>query len=48
MDDSSAFDVFAAYFFSKNISLTLAYANLGNIVIHDNQQGVYASLQAGL
>ena len=46
--EDAAFDVFAAYFFSKNVSLTLAYANLGNIVIHDNQQGVYASLQAGL
>ena len=46
--EDAAFDVFAAYFFSKNISLTLAYADLGNIVIHDNQQGVYASLQAGL
>jgi len=46
--EDAAFDIFAAYFFNKNISLTLAYANLGNIVIHDNQQGVYASLQAGL
>jgi DUF3034 family protein len=45
--EDTAFDVFAAYFFNKNISLTLAYVNLGNIVIHDNQQGVYASLQAG-
>ena len=46
--EDAAFDVFAAYFLSKNFSVTLAYANLGNIVIHDNQQGVYLSLQAGL
>jgi len=45
--EDAAFDVFAAYFLNKNFSLTLAYVNLGNIVIHDNQQGVYASLQAG-
>ncbi|HXC56306.1 MAG TPA: DUF3034 family protein [Rhizomicrobium sp.] len=46
--EGNAFDVFAAYFFSKNISATLAYVDLGNIVLHDNQQGVYLSLQAGL
>ena len=46
--EGNAYDVFAAYFLSKNFSVTLAYANLGNIVIHDNQQGVYLSLQAGL
>jgi hypothetical protein len=45
--EGTAFDVFAAYFLNKNLSLTVAYVNLGNIVIHDNQQGVYASLQAG-
>jgi hypothetical protein len=46
--EDNAFDVFAAYFLDKNVSLTLAYVDLGNIVIHDNQQGVYVSLQAGL
>lgn len=46
--EGNAYDVFAAYFLDKNFSVTLAYANLGNIVIHDNQQGVYFSLQAGL
>ena len=30
------------------LALTLAYANLGNIVIHDKQDGVYLSLQAGI
>ena len=32
---------------SKHVSLTLAYVDLGNIVIADNQRGVYASLQMG-
>ncbi len=40
--------MFAAYFLDKNLSLTLANANLGNVVIKDNQQGVYLSLQAGI
>jgi hypothetical protein len=44
----AAYDIFAAYFLNKNVSLTLAYVDLGNIVIHDHQQGVYVSLQAGL
>jgi len=46
--EDNAWDIFAAYFFNKNISLTVAYLNLGNIVIENNQQGVYVSLQAGL
>jgi len=37
-----------AYFFNKNLSATLAYADLGNIVIRNRQQGAYLSLQAGL
>ena len=40
-------DVFVAYAPSRNVSLTVAYADLGNIVIRDNQRGVYASLQVG-
>lgn len=46
--EDNAWDIFAAYFLNKNISLTVAYVNLGNIVIENNQQGVYLSLQAGL
>lgn len=46
--EDQAFDIFAAYFFTKNLSLTLAYANLGNIVIRDHQGGLYASVQADL
>lgn len=41
------FDVFVAYAPSKNVSLTLAYADLGHIVLPDRQRGVYASLQVG-
>jgi hypothetical protein len=29
------------------VSVTVAYVDLGNIVIADNQRGVYASLQVG-
>jgi len=46
--EGAAWDLFAAYFFSKNLSLTAAYADLGNIVIHNGQRGAYLSLQAGL
>jgi hypothetical protein len=46
--EGDAYDIFAAYFLNKNLSLTLAYANLGNVVIKNNQQGVYVSLQAGI
>jgi hypothetical protein len=46
--EQDAWDVFAAYFLSKNLSLTIAYADLGNIVIRDHQSGAYVSLQAGL
>ena len=46
--EENAFDLFASYFFSKNLSATLAYVDLGNIAIRNNQQGVYLSLQAGI
>ena len=46
--EQDAWDVFAAYFFSKNLSATLAYADMGNIVIRNHQRGAYLSLQAGL
>jgi hypothetical protein len=41
------YDVFVAWAPTRNVSLTVAYADLGNIVIADNQRGVYASLQVG-
>lgn len=46
--EGAAFDIFAAYFLNKNLSFTLGYADLGNIVLHDHQDGVYLSLQAGI
>jgi hypothetical protein len=46
--EGDAWDVFAAWFVNKNLALTLAYADLGNIVIHDSQRGAYLSLQTGL
>ncbi|MDE1938296.1 MAG: DUF3034 family protein [Alphaproteobacteria bacterium] len=46
--ETSAWDLFAAYFLDKNVSLTAAYVDLGNIVIRDHQHGVYVSLQVGI
>jgi hypothetical protein len=46
--ETAAWDLFAAYFLNKNLSLTIAYADLGNVVIRNSQQGAYLSLQAGL
>ncbi len=45
--ESDWWDLFIAWAPTKNIALTLAYANLGNIVIKDDQQGVYVSAQVG-
>lgn len=41
------YDAFIAWAPNKHISLTLAYADLGNIVIENNQHGLYASVQVG-
>jgi len=41
------FDAFVAFAPNKHVSFTVAYADLGNIVIKDNQRGVYASVQVG-
>ncbi len=38
-------DFFAAWFFSKHASITLAYARLGQIADKRNQDGLYLSLQ---
>lgn len=45
--EDDAYDVFVAWAPVKNVSLTVAYVDLGNIVIRDDQRGVYASLQVG-
>ncbi len=41
------YDIFIAYSPTKNVTLTLAYVDLGNIVIKENQKGTYLSLQVG-
>jgi Protein of unknown function (DUF3034) len=46
--EQDAWTVYAAYFLNKNLSATIAFADLGNIVIRDHQRGAYLSLQAGL
>lgn len=45
--EQDAFDIFAAYAFSKNLSLTAAYVDLGDIATFRSQRGAYLSLQAG-
>ncbi|MCB1610082.1 MAG: DUF3034 family protein, partial [Xanthomonadales bacterium] len=40
-------DVFVAWAPSKHLSMTLAYVDLGNIVIADDQTGYYLSVQGG-
>jgi hypothetical protein len=44
--EENAYDVFLAYAPSRNISVTLAYARLGQIALR-RQHGAYASLQIG-
>ncbi len=46
--EGAAWDLFAAYFLNKNLSVTAAYTDLGNIAIRNGQHGAYLSLQAGL
>lgn len=45
--EDDAWDVFVAWTPNRHVALTVAYVDLGNIVIRDNQRGVYASLQVG-
>ncbi len=45
--EDAAWDVFGAWFLNKNLSLTLAYVDLGRIARQQTQRGVYLSLQAG-
>lgn len=42
------YDAFIAWAPTKHVSFTLAYADLGNIVIKDHQHGVYLSIQLAL
>lgn len=45
--EDDAFDLFAAYAFNKNVSLTAAYVDLGSIATFEDQRGLYLSLQVG-
>jgi len=45
--EGTAYDVFAAYFFNKNLSATLAFTALGPVANQGNQNGVYLSLAGG-
>jgi hypothetical protein len=50
VDNEKAYqDIFLAYFPTKNLSLTLAYASLGDITVFNpkRQNGAYMSLQLG-
>jgi hypothetical protein len=44
--EEDAWDVFAAYALNRNVSLTVAYARLGQIALR-RQDGAYASVQIG-
>ena len=43
--EDSYYDFFAAWFVNKNVSLTMAYARLGQLADKKKQDGVYLSLQ---
>lgn len=45
--ESDWYDVFVAWFPTKNVSLTLAYVDLGTIATFRHQRGVYASAAIG-
>lgn len=45
--EDNAWDAFLAWAPNRHFSLTLAYVDLGDIVIADDQRGFYLSLQAG-
>jgi Protein of unknown function (DUF3034) len=46
-DEDDWADLFVAYFPTKNVSLTAAYVELGDIATRTHERGVYLSLQAG-
>lgn len=47
LKENDWWDLFAAYALNKNVSVTAAYANLGEIATFKGQHGLYVSLQAG-
>jgi hypothetical protein len=44
--EQDAYDVFAAYAVTRNVSLTAAYVDLGSIATADDQRGAFLSFQA--
>lgn len=48
-DEKAYYDAFLAWFPTKNLSVTAAYANLGDITVFNpkKQKGLYLSVQAG-
>ncbi len=45
--EDNAWDLFGAWFISKNVAATAGYANLGRVAGQTSQSGVYLSLQVG-
>lgn len=45
--EDDAWDAFVAWTPNRHLALTLAYVDLGNIVIRDDQRGFYGSVQVG-
>lgn len=45
--ESDWYDLFVAWFPTKNVAATLAYVDLGSIAGRKNQAGVYFNLQVG-
>lgn len=45
--EDNAYDVFAAYFLNKHVSVTLAFVGLGEIATKRDQNGAYLSVQTG-
>jgi len=47
IEEENWFDIFAAWTPTKNMSLTVAYVDLGQVATKENQSGFYSSLQIG-
>lgn len=45
--EDNAWDLFLTWGPTRHVSVTVAWVDLGNIVIVDNQRGLYASVQVG-
>jgi hypothetical protein len=45
--EEAAYDAYAAYAITHNLTVTVAYVDLGSIATFEDQRGLYFSLQAG-